>query len=83
MFVSIFLRGAARTALWLGFVVLLAGASWAQDATPPDTQASTPAPQASAPATQSNTPAPPPATHCTAIQRAQLDAVSAGTGTSA
>ncbi len=62
MFVSIFLRGAVRTALWLGFVVLLAGAGWAQDATPPDPQASTPAPQASAPATQAGTPAAPPNT---------------------
>ncbi len=57
MFVSIFLRGAARTALWLGFVGLLAGASWAQDATPPDTQATTPAAEASTPAAQSGTPA--------------------------
>ena len=53
MFVSIFLRGAARMALWLGFVGLLAGASWAQDATPPDTQTTTPAAEASAPAAQS------------------------------
>jgi len=59
MFVSIFLRGAARKALWLGFVVLLAGASWAQDATPPDTQASTPAAQSSTPATQSQPGVPP------------------------
>ena len=50
MLVSIFLRGAARMALGLGFVVLLAGASWAQDATPPDTQTSAPAADANAPA---------------------------------
>jgi hypothetical protein len=62
MFVSIFLRGAVRTALWLGFVVLLAGASWAQDATPPDTQSNTPATQSSAPAAQAGTPAAPPST---------------------
>ena len=64
MLVSIFYRGAARTALWLGFVVLLAGASWAQDdatpaaqTTPPAAQTSAPAADANAPATQANPPA--------------------------
>ncbi len=57
MFVSIFFRGAVRIALWLGFVGLLAGASWAQDAAPPAGQASTPATEATTPATQESTPA--------------------------
>jgi len=57
MFVSIFFRGAVRMALWLGFVGLLAGASWAQDAAPPAGQASTPATEATTPATQESTPA--------------------------
>jgi outer membrane protein TolC len=57
MLVSIFCKGAARTALWLGFMVLLASASWAQDAAPPDTQSSAPAAEATTPATQESTPA--------------------------
>jgi outer membrane protein TolC len=60
MFVSILFRGAARMALWLGFAVLLATASWAQDDAPaatgdtPATQSSTPAAPSNAPATQPN-----------------------------
>lgn len=62
MFVSIFFRGAARMALWLGFVGLLASASWAQDTAPPDTQSSTAATQSNPPAAQAGTPAAPPST---------------------
>ncbi|MGA2903589.1 MAG: TolC family protein [Candidatus Korobacteraceae bacterium] len=56
MFVSSFVRSAARKALWLGFAGLVASASWAQDAAPQATQPSTPATQSGTPATQTSVP---------------------------